>query len=127
MPILGSPEDEERKLLMFGEDDMPTTAEDLKHYLEGEFQKGTPYQLTARDSDKVGRKLSDREVSRLEVISAMEKLRYRRRRIIRLLYVENLAPKQAAKAMNISLRTLYDERREALSEMANTIYEWASA
>lgn len=124
MPILGSHEDQEHKRLLFGEDDMPTQAEDLLHYLSGEFQKGEPLRITSRHCDRVGRQLIDREVSRLEVLSAIQQLRYRQRRVMELLYVETVRPEDAAGQLGISIRTLYTERTEAVKVMTDVIYEW---
>lgn len=124
MPILGSHDDQEHKRLLYGEGDMPTQSEDLLHYLSGEFQKGEPLRITSRNCDRVGRQLTDREVSRLEVLSAIQQLRYRQRRVVELLYVESVRPEDAADQLGISIRTLYTERTEALQAMADVIYEW---
>jgi DNA-directed RNA polymerase specialized sigma24 family protein len=125
MAILGSLEDEDRKRLMYGDDNMPSAAQDLGQYLAGEFRKGAPYQIVARECDRVGRRISDREVSRLEVVSAMRSLRHRQRRILEKLYVDDVPAEQAAADLDISTSTLYRERREALKSMADVIYDWA--
>ncbi len=124
MPILGSCEDQDHKRLILGEDAMPTQAEDLRQYLSGEFQKGEPLRITSRHCDRVGRQLADQEVSRLEVLNAIQQLRYRQRRVIELLYVDNACLGDAVSSMGISARTLYRERNEALIAMTEIIYEW---
>lgn len=126
MPILGSYEDQEHKRLIYGEGDMPTQAEDLQHYLSGEFQRGEPLRITTRQSDAVGRRLADWEVSRLEVLSAMQQLRYRQRRVMELLYVDGIPADDVANQLRISIRTLYADRSEALQVMTDIIYEWSN-
>jgi len=130
MPELGSFEDQERKLERYRaldrEEEMPTQAEDLLHYLKGEFQKGVPLRVTTRRSDAVGRALAEREVSRLEVLSALQQLPYRQRRVVELLYIESVPSDEVADRLGISERTVYSDRADALGLMANVIYEWES-
>lgn len=123
---LGSIEDQEHKRLIYGEDNMPTQAEDLLHYLAGEFQSGEPLRISTRRSDAVGRQIADREVSRLEVLSAIKQLRYRQRRVMELLYVENVPKSEVAQQLGISARTVDSDRADALETMTETIYEWAN-
>lgn len=124
MPILGSLEDQEHKRALYGPDQMPTTCEDLHHYLVGEFRQGEPMRITIQRTDAVGLAISDRMVSRLEVLNAATGLRYRQRRIVELLYESGLCAEVVATRLHISRATLYRERDEAMAIMAATIYDW---
>ena len=121
---LGSIEEQERKRLIYGEGEMPTAEQDLETYLAGEFQAGEPLRLVGSRCDAVGRRITDRVVSRLEVLSAMTALPLRQRRGLELRYVEGLGTGEAARRLGISTSTLYADRREALRAMAARIYEW---
>lgn len=98
---------------------------DLAHYLAGEFAAGYPIRLTTWRADAVGQQLSDREVSRLEVLSALSRLPYRRRRIVELLYVDDRPWREVARRLHISETTLARERAAALQAMIAIIYDSA--
>ena len=124
MPELGSNEDHQRKIDLYGEDHMPTPEQDLLSYLRGEFQAGEPFQMVSRQSDRVGRRLAAREVSRLEVQAALGRLPYRQRRVMEALFCEDLRPAEVARLHGVSQSTVYADRNEAVHAMAAWIYDW---
>jgi DNA-directed RNA polymerase specialized sigma24 family protein len=127
MGILGSREEQERKQWLADVRDVqhPTPAKDLLQYLNGEFQHGVPLHIAGHKWDRVGKCLDDREVSRLEVISAIGRLPHRQRRIMELVYIDGVPCLDAAARLGISERTLYRERSMALDTMVLIIYEWS--
>lgn len=119
---LGSAESQEWRRRQLGHEPHPNR--DLAAYLRGEYQEGRPFQINGREPDAVGRQVTDRMVSRLEVDHALRQLPYRQRRVIDLLYVQGLSRDQVLEQLHISERTLERDRSEALRAMVRIIYEW---
>jgi DNA-directed RNA polymerase specialized sigma24 family protein len=80
--------------------------------------------LTSRRASGAGQSLSDRMVSRLEVASALRLLPYRQRRVIELLYGEDMPAGAVADRLGVCPRTVWADRLRALTAMAAVIYEW---
>lgn len=63
-------------------------------------------------------------VSRLEVASALRLLPYRQRRVVELLYQEDLPAVAVTCRLGVCERTVWADRAQALAAMAAVIYEW---
>ncbi len=116
---LGSREYQEFKQL--GRDDPFDPFTDLQDYLRGPFRKG--YGLTTRRPAKVGRELSERAVSHLEVLSAISSLPNRQRLIMEELYVRDRPIDEVADLVGLGRTQVYAERRAALKAMVAVIYD----
>ena len=100
-----------------------TRVADLAAYLAGEYRSGVPWRLTVRHPSATGQQLSDRMVSRLEVANALRTLPYRQRRVVELLYQEDLPVAEVAHRLGVSPRTVSSERHAALVAMVVLIYD----
>ena len=120
--ILGSAESQAWRRRLLGRE--PNPERDLRDYLAGEFQSGTPLRVTSRRPAGVGQQLAEREVSRLEVLHAMQLLSYRQRRVVELLYLDGATVEEASEALRVSTRTLLRLRDAAIRAMVGVIYEW---
>lgn len=118
---LGSIERGQRFKWLTGHDLDPV--KDLAQYLRGEFQLGAPIRITNWRPDATGQTLTEREVSRLEVLRAMAlTLTLRQRRVLWLLYVDCLPWDEACARLHIASSTLAREREGALTAMVPLIY-----
>lgn len=124
---LGSLEARRSRLELLNQNESLSPLRDLAHYLNGEFRLGLPLRLTTWHPDSTGQQLSDRMVSRLELLVALRRLPYRQRRVIELLYVEDKNWLEAAEQLHIANDTLASERIAALARMIAMIYEWPEA
>ena len=118
---LGSAESQERLRALGIE---PRPERDLLHYLASEFQEGVPMRVTNWRASATGQQLSDREISRLEVLHAIRILPWRQRRVIELRYVDGLTVDMTAERLRTSRDTVQRETAAALRTMAQIIYEW---
>jgi DNA-directed RNA polymerase specialized sigma24 family protein len=105
----------------------PNPVADLAAYLAGEFQAGEPLRLTSRRASGAGQSLSDKMVSRLELANALRLLPYRQRRVVELLYGEDMPAGAVAGRLGVCKRTVWADRLLALTAMAAVIYEWDRA
>jgi DNA-directed RNA polymerase specialized sigma24 family protein len=102
----------------------PDPVADLPAYLAGEYRAGESLRLTSRRSSATGQALSDRMVSRLEVAHALRFLPLRQRRVVELLYQEDMPAAEVAARLGVCVRTVWANRLAALAAMAGVIYEW---
>lgn len=121
---LGSVEDREWKQL--GREAAFDPVVDLVEYLRGPFRLGVGFRVTTSRAAGCGLSLSERMVSRLEVLTALRMLPVERwRRIMEGLYCDGRRPREVMEAEGISRDTLYRLRNEALKHMVRVIYdEW---
>jgi DNA-directed RNA polymerase specialized sigma24 family protein len=102
----------------------PTPVRDLVDYLSGEFASGHPLRLTSSRPDTTGQTLSDRMVSRLELLNAVRYLPYRQRRLVELRFCEQLPVHEVCQRLGIAERTYYRDQLEALEAICSVVYEW---
>lgn len=122
---LGSSESFEAKLHRHGS--APDPRRDLLHYLGGEFAAGEPMQISSSEPDGTGRSLTDRMVSRLEVMLALKRLPYRQRRVIELRFADGQTVQQVCERLSIGKTAYYRYQEEAIDAMAGAIYEWSGS
>lgn len=121
---LGSPEAFEARRSRSGHD--PDPRRDLLHYLAGEFASGEPMRISGSEPDATGRSLTDRMVSRLEVLTALKRLPYRQRRVIELRFGDNRTVQQVCERLKIGKTAFYSYQEEAVETMVGAIYEWST-
>lgn len=126
MGPLGSPESFEAKRSRYGHD--PDPRRDLLHYLDSnEFQGGEPMRISGSEPDATGRALTDRMVSRLEVMLALKKLPWRQRRLMELRYCDGRAVLEVCDRLKIGKTAFYRYQEEAIVSMVGAIYEWTAS
>jgi DNA-directed RNA polymerase specialized sigma subunit len=121
---LGSPESFEAKLARSGR--VPDPRRDLLHYLAGEFASGEPMRIAGSEPDATGRSLTDRMVSRLEVLTALRRLPYRQRRVIELRFRDGRSVQDVCGRLRIGKTAYYRYQEDAVETMVAAIYEWSA-
>lgn len=122
---LGSIESLEAKRSRHGHDPDPRL--DLLHYLQGEFAAGEPMAISSSSPDATGRSLTDRMVSRLEVMLTLKRLPYRQRRLVQLRFVDGLTVDEVCQRLSIGKTSYYRYQEDAVTTMVAAIYEWTTS
>jgi DNA-directed RNA polymerase specialized sigma24 family protein len=102
----------------------PDPVADLAAYLGGEYRLGEPLRVAVRRPNGSGSATDEWLVPALEVGAAHRSLPLRQRRVVELLYQDDLPAIEVASRLGVCTRTVWSDRVQALTAMAGVIYEW---